>query len=52
MPYLGLDIEDPTTFLGFFKGTLERSVIYLSSFGFIAFGGYLTSKNTETFQKL
>lgn len=40
-PYLGLEVENNTRFLGLLKGTLERIVIYLNITPFICLGGYL-----------
>ncbi len=47
LPYLGLDVEDPTKFLGFMKGTLERFIIYPTLSGFLILSGYL-SRSTDT----
>ncbi len=44
LPYLGLEVEDPQTFLGFMKGTLERFIIYPTLTGFLILSGYLSRK--------
>lgn len=41
-PYLGLEVESQAQFLGFYKGTLERIVIYLTLTSFLLLGGFLS----------
>jgi hypothetical membrane protein len=41
-PYLGLEVESSVQFLGFFKGTLERFIIYLTLLSYLLLGGLLS----------
>jgi hypothetical membrane protein len=41
-PYLGLEVDSSTKFLGFFKGTLERFIIYSTLLSYLLLGGYLS----------
>ena len=41
-PYLGLEVESSVQFLGLFKGTLERFIIYLTLLSYLLLGGLLS----------
>ncbi len=44
IPYLGLSVESRATFLGFYKGTLERIVIYNNLLWVLILGSQLSTK--------
>ncbi len=44
VPYLGLSVESRATFLGFYKGTLERIVIYTNLLWVLILGSQLSTK--------
>jgi hypothetical membrane protein len=44
IPYLGLSVESRVTFLGLYKGTLERIVIYTNLLWVLIFGSQLSIK--------
>ena len=47
IPYLGLSVESRETFLGFFKGTLERVVIYTNLLWVLILGSQLATQKKE-----
>jgi hypothetical membrane protein len=45
IPYLGLSVESSDIFLGFYKGTLERIVIYTNLLWVLILGSQLSTKH-------
>ena len=47
LPFLGLEVESTTEFMGFMKGTLERFIIYPMLIGVILLAGYLSKEKSS-----